>query len=102
MGRSSVTLLIEVLGHPRIQVGAVAPDLGHALFRLRGRDPRFRGPTPPVDQALVAKEIGARVILRIRRWHALELLPLDVVSLLAKGGHDPRELVPRAIVGDGP
>src|SRR5256885_4687764 len=85
-------LSIHVFAAPCFESRAVAPRLGHAVARLRSRDPRPGGPSLPVDEALVLQEIGARMVLRIWRRHTLQLLPLDVISLPAQLVDDPYEL----------
>src|ERR1051325_484867 len=99
VGRTQV-LSVQVFGHPGVQGRAVAPDLGNSILRPRGGDPRLRRPALPVDQALVPQELGPRVILRVRRRHALELLPFQLVALLAKRGDDRNELLARAVGGN--
>src|SRR2546423_1416881 len=85
-------LSIHVFAAPCFESRAVAPRLGHAVARLRSRDPRPGGPSLPVDEALVLQEIGARMVLRIWRRPTLQLLPLDVISLPAQLVDDPYEL----------
>src|SRR5207249_10561669 len=82
---------VHVLAHPCLQVRAVAPHLRHPVPRLRRCDPRLGRPPLPVDEPLVPQQLGARVVLRIRRGDTLELLALYVVTLLAQAGDDAGE-----------
>src|SRR4029077_3103928 len=84
--------LAHVFAAPGFEGRAVAPRLRPAILRLRRRDPRPDRPALPVNEPLVLQQVGAWMILRPWRWHALELLPLDVVTLLAQLGHDAGDL----------
>src|SRR5438094_3789591 len=85
---------VHMFSAPLVERGAVSPRLRHPLTGTRSGDPRFDGPALPVDEALVAQQVTARVVLRIGRRHALELLALHVVPLLAQVGHDRDQLLP--------
>src|ERR1700674_641025 len=88
------TFLSRVFVQPSVQRRAVAPDLGHSVARLRGGDPRLDRPPLPVDEVFVPEKVAARVVLRVGLRHALELLPVDFVALLAERGDERDDLLP--------
>src|SRR5216684_6766340 len=86
--RGELGASVHVLRAPCFQRRPVPPGLGHSIATLGSRDPRSGRPALPEDQALVPQQVRTRMVLRMRRRHALELLPLDVVTLLAQVGDD--------------
>src|SRR2546430_6195658 len=88
---------VHEFGAPLVQRSAVSPRLGDALARSGRCDPRFDGPALPVDEPLVPQQVGARMVLRIRRRDPLELLPLHVVALLSQLGDDRDKLLAGAV-----
>jgi hypothetical protein len=74
---------------PGVEGLAIAPHLGNPLAGLRGRDPGADPPTLPEDQALVTEQIAARMILRIGRRDALQILAADAVTMATKRSPEP-------------
>src|SRR2546421_12706408 len=85
---SGCALGVHVFGTPFVQSLAVPPGLGHTRANAGRRDPWLDRPPLPVDEPLVAQQVRSRVVPRVRRRDARELLALHVVTLLAQIGDD--------------
>src|ERR1700694_3896069 len=82
-------------GEPGVQITAVPPGLRHAITRFGGCDPRARFPPLPVDQALVAEQVAARVVRGVGRRYTLQLLPGYVIFLFPQSADELAELLAR-------
>src|ERR1700687_3650498 len=85
---------IDVSGQPRVQSRSVGPGSRHPLPYGRSCDPGADRPLLPVEKTLVAKQVGAAMVLGKRGRHALQLLPAEVVPLFAQRVDDAHELYP--------
>ena len=79
MPRPRTGSAFQVARQPGVQLRAVTPHLRYPVARRRRRDPGLDPPAPPVDESLVAEQVAARMVLRMGRRHALQLLPADLV-----------------------
>src|SRR5207247_10851026 len=90
-GRTAVG--VQVYCAPLVQRLAVPPGLGDARANAGRRDPGLDRPTFPADQPLVAQQVRSRVVLRVRRRDALELLAFHLITLLTQIGDNRNELL---------
>src|SRR5207245_2430761 len=92
--------LLAVPAHPGVQPAAVPPYPRDTVSGLGRRDPPFEWPPLPVDQVLVAQQLGAGVVLCVGAGDTLELASAHLISLFLEGCDDLVKLPAGSIVRD--